>query len=324
MTRTFVAPLAILAATLAGCSANVIPAPGQLMVVLGTDLTPGRDFDTLAIRVTNARVAGELYYDWRFRSRADGTFEGDLALPATVAVVAGERAGGPTTIRVEARLGGTVRIVREARVIVPSSGVQMLRMSLDWLCWDMMPTGVANANARETCAEGSACAAGACVSADADGSSLASWDSAMVFGSSGKDTAGGACFEVIGCFLRSAAVVPTVDPGGVCAFAYRGDGTNLNVAVALPPSYGRGFCAKDVCLVPLDRDASVGGWRLEAGRVVVPRRVCTEGLPLAVSTSCATKTESRPPCAEWSSVGVASSANAPAVTIDLRPADGGL
>ena len=66
----------------------------------------------------------------------------------------------------------------------------------------------------------------------------------------------------------------------------------------------------------------VSGWRLDAGRVVVPRRVCTDGRTLAFSTSCAPKTEAKPPCAEWSSVGLTPAANNDVITLGLQPAGG--
>lgn len=313
--------LAALAAA-AGCSANVLPAPGQVMLVLATDMTPGRDFDTIVVRVADPTLSSELLYDWRFRAAAGGRFEGDLALPATVAVVRQTPGSGAvTTIRVEARLGGVPRVVREARVVVPSSGIQMLRMSLDWICWDMMPTGTTGAADGLTCAEGASCNGGACTASDADSDALSPWDPAMAFGSSSSTTGtrGGACFEVLGCFQGGFTVTPILDRRGTCSFGFTGDANRLNVAVALPPTPPRGFCARDACLVPLDQGGA-SGWRLEEGRVVVPRRVCTDGRTLAFSTSCDAKTAAKPPCAEWSSVGLSPGANDDALTLGLRPA----
>jgi hypothetical protein len=304
-----------------GCSANVLPAPGQIMLVLATDMTPGRDFDTLVVRVADPTLSSELLYDWRFRAAGGGRFEGDLSLPATVAIVRQTQASGAvTTVRVEARLAGVPRVVREASVVVPASGVQMLRMSLDWLCWDMMPTGTTGAANGLTCAEGFACSGGECAAAANDSGTLASWDPAMVFGDGGKR--GASCFQVLGCFRGGFTVTPILDRRGTCSFGFTGSADALNVAVALPPAPPRGFCAQDACLVPMDRGGA-SGWRFEDGRVIVPRRVCTDGRTLAFSTSCAAKVESNPPCAEWSSVGLTPAANSEVLTLGLRPAGSG-
>jgi hypothetical protein len=318
--RSCLAVLGALAA-FAGCSANVLPAPGQVMLVLATDMTPGRDFDTLVVRVADPTLSSELLYDWRFRAAGGGRFEGDITLPSTVAIVRQTQASGAvTSVRVEARLAGVPRVVREASVVVPSSGIQMLRMSLDWLCWDMMPTGTTGAANGLTCAEGSSCTGGACTASSSD-STLATWDPAMVFGEPGARDRADGCFQVLGCFRGGFTVTPTLDRQGACSFAFAGSADQLNVAVALPPSPPRGFCARDACLVPMDQ-GGVSGWRLDAGRVVVPRRVCTDGRTLAFSTSCAPKTEAKPPCAEWSSVGLTPAANNDVITLGLQPAGG--
>lgn len=318
--RRAIALLTFVLALLCGCSGSVLPAPGQIMLVLATDMTPGRDFDTLVVRVADPSLSDEIFYDWRFRAAGGGRFEGDVQLPSTVAVVRrSQGTGAVTTIRVQASLGGVPRVVREARVVIPSSGVQMLRMSLDWLCWDMMPSGTTGAANGLTCAVGSACNAGECAASDADREALTPWDQAMVFGDADAGLRGGACFQVLGCFVRGSTVSPVLDASGACFFPYAGPAETLNVAIALPPSAQRGFCAKDACLVPLDRGAA-GGWVLDGGRIIVPRRVCTDGRLLAVSTACASKIATQPPCAEWSSVGLSPGANDEGLTLGLRPA----
>ena len=310
-------------AALVGCSANVTPAPGQVMLVLATDMTPGRDFDTIAVRVADPALSSELFYDWRFRAVGGGRFEGELSLPATVAIVRqSQGTGAVTSIRVEAWLAGVPRVVREARVVIPTSGVQMLRMSLDWICWDMVPAGTSGAANALACADGLACAGGECAANSADSEALATWDEAMVFGDGRASTRGDACFQVLGCFVGGFSVTPILDRQGLCSFSFDGDPERLNVAVALPVAAQRGFCAQDACLVPLDK-GEASGWRAESGRVVVPRRLCTDGRQLAFSTACAPKTAAQPPCAEWSSVGLTPAANSDAVTLGLSPASGG-
>jgi hypothetical protein len=328
--RRAIALLTFVLALLCGCSGSVLPAPGQIMLVLATDMTPGRDFDTLVVRVADPSLSDEIFYDWRFRAAGGGRFEGDVQLPSTVAVVRrSQGTGAVTTIRVQASLGGVPRVVREARVVIPSSGVQMLRMSLDWLCWDMMPSGTTGAANGLTCPEGASCDGGACTASDSNAESLSAWDPAMVFGSSAGATSGSAspsnrgeaCFQVLGCFQGGFTVTPILDRRGTCSFPFSGSADRLNVAVALPPSPPRGFCAGDACVVPLDQGGA-SGWRLEEGRVVVPRRVCTDGRTLAFSTSCDAKTAAKAPCAEWSSVGVTPAANSDVFTLGLRPAGG--
>jgi len=317
--------LVAVAASALGCGANTLPAPGQVMVVLGTDMTPGRDFDELKVIVRDARVSGDLSFDWRFRAAESGKYEGDLKLPATVAVVGIPGSTGfVTTIRVEASLREEVRVVREARVVIPQSGVQMLRMGVDWLCWDLLPEGTSGAAGATACAGEATCTGGDCTVSAADSTaSLPAWDANAVFGDADSGIRGDACFQVLGCFAIAHTIEPALGGDSACRFPYSGSAESLNVGVALPPDAGRGFCAKNACIVPLDRD-TVGGWSLADGVITVPRRLCTDHRTLAVSHDCPTKTEAQPPCAEWSSVGFSPAGNIPAFTLQLTPADGGL
>ena len=76
-----------------GCGGNVLPAPGQLMVVLSTDMTPGKDFDEVVLSVSDPRVQGTPSTTMRFRY-TNGVVSGDQ-LPATVAII-GITGGIPT------------------------------------------------------------------------------------------------------------------------------------------------------------------------------------------------------------------------------------
>lgn len=317
MSSRFALSLFGLAAPLVvACSASVTPAPGQLMVVLGTDMTPGRDFTLLRMTVDDPRVSTVLENSWAFRSVGNGRFAGDTTLPATVAIVGVPGAGGVVTkIRVEAILDRAVRVVREANVVIPQSGVHTLRMTVDWLCWDRLPASIST-NGPLVCPEEKTCESGTCESSSVAESDLTPFDAAQVFGG---DAGAGACFDVLRCF-RGGTVVRPSNVSQRCSIPLAGDASRLNVAVRMPPAVTRGFCGKDACLVPLDRGA--GGWTVDGASIVLPPAVCTDvrALEVVTTTACAPKGPELPACGEWSSATGGNDGNDPTFTLDLREA----
>lgn len=318
LSRALLPMLPLVAIATVSCSAPVSPAPGQLMVVLGSDMTPGRDFTELRMTVDDPRVSAMLENSWSFRPLANGRFGGDTALPATVAVVGipGSR-GVVTTIRVEAKLGGDVRVARVARVVIPESGVQTLRMTTDWLCWDTLPVGEVE-GAPVSCPSGRACVGGDCVPVEDSEKDIVPFDEASVFGgAAGART----CFDVLRCFAGGTVVRPVL--GDTCAFTHEGNTANVSVAVRMPRGLTRGYCASDGCLVPLDRGSPSGFVVGEEGNVItVPSQVCRDprSLELVTSERCTPKTADVPACGEWSSSGSGSDGNDPSFVLDLREA----
>lgn len=318
LSRACVSLAPTLAIATLSCSAPVRPAPGQLMVVLGSDMTPGRDFTELRMTVEDPRVSGVLENTWSFRALANGRFGGDTSLPATVAVVGVPGASGVvTTVRVEAKLGGDVRVARVARVIIPATGVQTLRMTTDWLCWDKLPLGEV-AGAPVSCGDGRACVAGDCLLPEESSRDIVPFDEASVFGGA---SGARACFDVLRCFAGGTVVRPTAGSSS-CSFVYPGNAAMLSVAVRMPGGLTRGYCASDGCLVPLD-GGSTGGFSVGEGNVIeLPLQVCRDprGLEVVTSERCTPKRAEVPACGEWSSSGSGSDGNDPSFVLNLREA----
>lgn len=319
MRGTRAATLAVLSASVAalaamGCNGEVRPASGQLMIAVSSDMLPGRDFDDVRVVVSDPRVSGEILRGWRW-----GTDGSGARLPGTVAVIGiPDGTSTATSVRVEGWQRGVLRVVREARVVLPRSGNVLLRTPVEWACRDVLPRRLAPGDAVLTCEDGQTCVGGRCVPIDeTEGATLPSYDSALVFGGGASDGTGGTCIDVLATFANGRAYVPE-SFSGPCGITRPGDATNLNVAVLLPPN-SAGYCAPDACLVPLDF-GSASGWRQEGSRIVVPEVVCSRGARLALATGAPAKTEAVPPCNEWSSVGTGSGSSA--APIVLVPADG--
>ena len=319
--RTGVAASAILAAALVsaapGCSAEVRPAAGQLMIAVASDMRPGRDFDDVRVVVSDPRVSGEIVRGWRWTPLGEGA-----RLPGTVAIVGiPDGSGAVTSVRVEGWQRGVLRVVREARVRVPDEGRVLLRAPVEWSCLDVLPERLAPADAARKCLDGETCVGGRCVPIDEQSAAtMPSYTDAIVFGGGAADGAGGACFDVLATFANARVYVPE-NFTGACGIVRAGDDTNVNVAVALGPG-GAGYCAPDACLVPLDRGAP-GGWRQTGSRLVVPESVCTRGARVAIATGAPSKTESVPPCSEWSSVGVGSGSTTEPIVLVPSGVDAG-
>jgi formylglycine-generating enzyme required for sulfatase activity len=321
--RAAVAVAALVIVGAAGCEAERVPAPGQLTVVLRTNMTPGKDFDLLRFSVGRVGAASQ-FRDFRWTARAD-RIDGEMKFPSTVSVLG--PAGEPIAIRVEASRRGDVRLVREARLAVPSSGNLALPMLLDWSCLDLLPRGALDAGVdggagAGVCDEGASCVDGECQSSVVAGGSLRSYDSASVFPDAGPG--GSACFDVLAAFERASTVTPSL-VDGVCGVPAPASLDRLNVAVALGPS-SEGICSSNACLVPLDRDEP-SGWRVQgagtpAARIVVPRPVCARGRPLALAVGAPSKTSVTPVCGSWSSVGPG--VDAPAGTVIVLDPIGGV
>jgi hypothetical protein len=294
-----------------GCHADTADAPGQVTVVLRTNMTPGRDFDALRVSVTRAGAPTQSR-EWNWSMRPDGTVDGTMKFPSTVAIVDLAGSGALVVVRAEASRGGTSRVVREARVALPSRGNQALPMLLDWFCLD---------EASRACAGDATCVAGGCTAAEVPGDTLQSYDANLVFpeaGSGGRNGAG-ACFDVLAAFAVARSVTPSFD-GDRCGFPWSGPTATLNVAVRSEASAG-GVCGANACLVPLDAGGD-GGWAAAGERIEVPRAVCSRGLPLVVSTLVPSKRAEQATCGSWSSVGAGTSS--PTTTIVLDGGDAGV
>lgn len=297
-----------------GCQGEVRPAAGQLMIAVSSDMRPGRDFDDVRVIVADPRVSGEVVRGWRWDEAGAGP-----KLPGTVAVVGiPDGSGTPTTVRIEGWQRGVLRVVREARLVLPASGNFLLRTPVEWACLDVLPRRLAASDAVLTCEDGQTCIGGKCVAIDQQ-EALPTYSAALVFGGGEANGAGGQCFDVLATF-RDGRIYTPENFSGPCGITFGGDPATTNVAVALGAG-GAGFCAQDVCLVPLDRD-DASGWSRQGARLVLPRTVCERSARVAVVTGAPAKTPAVPPCGEWSSVGVGTG-DRPNEVIDLQAADAG-
>jgi hypothetical protein len=268
------------------------------MVVIDTDMSPSKDFDTVALVVT---ANGGVLYNQEL------AVPGVLKLPATIGVVEGSSATEPVTITVLGRRSGQLVVLNQVITTVPDSRLATLRMPLQWLCIGQAIDGQSadpsqdDSTATSSCSGNEqSCVAGTCTSEVVDSTKLPDYDPTQVFGGATGPGTGGECFDTLGCF--STGYVEPFDATD-CTMA-EPSGSGVNVALVLPPG-GAGICDDHTCLVPLDQ-ASDGWSDLGNGRLQLPPAVCTlksgtiQGV--AVTTSCATKTPTTPTCGAWSSV----------------------
>jgi hypothetical protein len=280
---------------LAACSDNA-PKPGEVMVVISTDMAVPSDIDELSWSVT--LEGGSKPFE-------QGTFAltSNADLPATISVLAGPSTNKPVKIEVQGLKGrtesGRVRVSRSARVLVDGEGTKTLPMPLDWLCSD--------GNLGEDCPTGQTCEAGRCVDATiGDAQRLSEYVAP-------KPTA---CFDVVDCFTNNVRFrAPLLDPTtGECTVSgteFLGDGSRLSLALQLDTTNlgAYGFCSAVLgCVIPLNRGDGPNEWHLDniAGAPVgiLPAAVC-DAFPASVkyvaaldaTSSCPNKTQAIPTCA---------------------------
>ena len=273
-------------------------APGELVMVLHTDLSLPKDVDSVQLSVL---VRGDPRLDQVFdQLGADGS----LKIPASLGVVI-QDGGDPTTpvtFRITAFRAGVPKILREVVTTVPPDRIAALRMPVQWLCWDQVQVDDLG-KAITTCPEGKTCVTGSCVDKTIDASKLATYDDAQVFGG-GTGKGDGSCFDVASCFVGS--LDAKVDPAA-CTIAAKSD---VNVAIRVEAA---GICGPAGCFVPLDAESEFGWKTSSEGVLQLPASVCERieqgkaaGVSIAATTeSCKQKTEGLPACGPWSSAGTA-------------------
>jgi hypothetical protein len=222
------------------------------------------------------------------------------------------------SIRLYARKGGDlgkVRVLREATVTVPTDRVAMLRMPLNWLCYDDVADVLSDATDLPTgeitktkCGPDQTCAAGACVDATVpDPTTLPDFAPDQVFGGGAGDGGGGTCFDTLACF--ASPTLATVDPT-TCTIAKPIGGAGVNVAMQVATGAGACEPAGMPCFIALESE-SPEGWQTEAddaSRIQLPQEVCarlanSKLAGVVTSTACPPKQVENPPCGAGSSVG---------------------
>lgn len=206
----------------------------------------------------------------------------------------------PIHIKVQTSQGGVLRTVRQVTTTVPSGRTALLRIPIDWLCYDQ-DNASSDTLSQYGCTATTTCVAGECADADLDSTALPDYAPEDVFGGGAAD-GGGSCFDTLKCFAEG--VSAKVDLGA-CSI----DGAKDDTSVALVTKPGtRGICGPRHCLIPLDADSDYG-WQLEGSKIRMPKAVCErlqkDGnvVAIATTTGCAQKTEALPTCGPWSTVG---------------------
>ena len=282
--------LGVLAALYA-CSGK--QAPGQLLLVVQTDMAPPDDIDTIYLQVTKA--PGTVLFDSKLNVGA--ATAGFTKLPATLAILA--EPSTPITVKVAAYAKGELRMFRETTTTVPSARQATLQMPVQFLCNGLAKIDPATMRPMSTCPEGNTCVAGECVKARVDEPTLVNYTAAEVFGG-GSGAGDGVCFDTAKCFAGAAEVIPDANGCTIPSGA-------TNVALKLAKGGAiKGICddSGSNCYVPLDKGPE--GWKDVGGKIKLPNVVCalvtSKTASVVVSTGCDTKTEKSPTCGPWSSV----------------------
>jgi len=248
--------LAIAIAAVCCLSACSETEPGELMVVVTTDMAVPTDIDSLRWSVTLPGAA---------TPHASGTFglESAHELPATLSIVDGPVTNDAVTVRIEGYKGETLRVAHEARVQIPVDRVARLDMPLSWLC--------SEAVLGEPCAKGLTCAAGECVDARRAEASLPDYLAAEPV----------ACREMSACFFNKVPIHPD-SSNGACTYLGTdlGDDADVNLAITVNTAEvgAYGFCDPRIkdCFIPLRR-GTPEGWQVinSVGPVIeFPPAVC--------------------------------------------------
>jgi hypothetical protein len=280
--------LAALPVYAAGCSAKP---PGQLVLVIQTDVSIPKEIDTIRIEAFNNGTP-------KFQNDYDkiGPDSDEIQLPGTITLVASDKPSDAISIVVSARsMGaqGVPRIVRTVVTTIPATRTAMLPLPLSFLCYGQATLDAAGDDAISSCSNGETCIGGTCQSDTVDSTTLPDYSAGAVSGD-------GSCFDAATCW--DAPVVAAVD--ATCSIANVSD---VNIALQ---TEGLGICGSVGCFVTLDANDPVNGWsvRKSDGRIVLPSAVCTQLASHQIinvvteptTASCAMKQASLPTCGPWS------------------------
>jgi hypothetical protein len=288
---------------------------GEIVLFIDTDMEVPKDLTAVRVQLSTPTA---VRYDMRHELGPNG-----FRLPATLGILAGAE-DEPVTIRVTAFHDQDAITHREMVTTVPRDRRVMLPVHIQWLCYGTA-TESAPGQYASTCPAGQSCVAGGCQSNLVDSTTLATFDSASVYGG-GTSPATGACFDTVGCFASGYAA--TLEAPCSIEFPRLGSADQgVNVALVRPPGT-QGICGSEACLVPLNAESD-SGWKTSGGRIALPAAVCDrlqDGsiLGVAVTTACAEKSETEPTCGLWSTVtAVQATTDAGAPSGIVIPSSGG-
>ncbi len=315
-------------AIVAACTSDTVDEPGELMVAVDSNVPLPGYIDSFLLQVVQNQVT--IFASTFTVVAATPTEPQQTQLPGTLAVVNTGAAGKPITVRLVgiSTAGGVASAasLREVTTTVPSSSTDLLRLSLDALCFgetltlppgeqidESLQTGLGS-DAIGSCPTGQTCVAGGCVPA--------AIPTLPPFAAGGAFTDAGTCFPVATCFddapEAERGFETLVVDGTSCTApvprVLNADGTsspaaqaNLNVGVPLPSQ----DCGSTTsCIAPLDSitasDVPPDGFYVDTTVsppvIRLPSGLCTPTTGVAshtvveVSTACAAKTVDHPLC----------------------------
>jgi hypothetical protein len=267
---------------------------GSVMLAISTDMYVDKDVSRVDIIVQPEHGPAQ-----STQVNLSPALEG-LFLPGTFSIIEGSDPGELVRVRLIARQGNHVRVVREAALKVPQRRTALLTMPIQWLCDGRVRQD--GQQARSDCDEGYTCISGSCKLDEIEEALLPTYQSADVYGG-GNATGGGSCFDTLPCFAQLEQ--PALDVQSCVLDTPVSD--DLNVAALLPPG-GDGHCTSDACWIPLDASPLSGWAATEDGkRVQLPEGLCERvragTARVRTSHACPSKAPSTPTCGPWTLVG---------------------
>jgi hypothetical protein len=291
----WVAPLFTIAALpLAALGCGEPEDKGSVMLAVSTDMSVDKDVNRVDIVVQPQNGATQAIQVNLF-PELEGKF-----LPGTFTIAEGSTPGEFVRVRVIARQGNEVRVVREAALQIPRGRTAVLPMPIQWLCdGEVRQEGQLY---RSDCPEAQTCVAGSCVSDAVDQATLPDYVPEAVFGG-GDATGGGECFDTLDCFTGAEEAEVDLE---TCRLATEPT-DDLNVALWLPGG-SDGHCTSSDCWIPLDASPATGWTATEDGDAVqLPNGVCDSirerGANVRISHACFAKSAATPTCGPWTLVG---------------------
>jgi hypothetical protein len=335
----------VLGATLVGACAEK---KGALVLAINTDMKAPKDVNAVAVAIS---TNGALKYSFVGRVSP----QGEVLLPATLAIVEPEDKSASIRIRVVAFQDRKPRVMRDVRTTVPGDGrTALLRVPLNFVndasvVGDQAPLGVVPDPLPGTGTPGSGGNGGSlgadfdyfaafqppcpdiinqtiidgeCKDSFVDPTTLPDFDE----GALGNAEDPGACFDPAECFAGAAAVPDGDLDRAACILQLHGaNAARVNLALVTADI---GECVRPgECYVPIDRGA--GGWTdAPGGGAQLPPFVCrlltAKNLHLAASVeTCPAKVESSPFCRAGSGGGPGGACTEIQPPAPVNPAIGG-
>lgn len=294
---------------------------GAIMLAVTTDMKAPKDVNVVSVAI---QVGPEIKYNFVGRV----TPEGEVLLPATLAIAEPDDPTAPIKIRVIAFKDTKARVLRDVTTTVPRDGrVALLRMPLSFVndgsavgelplanlpglatkSWTSGSDGIIRvadlrlhpldsfnpfgAEVVSACADpDQTMIDGECASSHVDSAALPDFDTSLVTRPDGK------CFDCGDCFGGWREV--QVDLAS-CTFAKGGDVTNVTLV-----THDLGDCNLTTgnCFVPVDKEEGIeSGWKDEGSSIRLPKGVCKklrEGARLGVvgGNACDAKSARFPVC----------------------------